>query len=108
MRYYMHRFIAAALLLLMSGCATFGATQVAEFRHPVTGEIKLCIHGDKVENVITAVLISPGLAGSTAATYAACKSQLEKEGYVRVPVDPQVQAEIDRYDAARADSIRKH
>ena len=96
--------VVALALMLAAGCATFGATQVAEFRHPVTDEIKVC-YDNPTNRAVAGVFLSAGAFDP--GVYAVCKSQLERAGYVRVPVDPQVQAEVDRLDAARADSIRK-
>ncbi len=107
----MRHFITSMLLLSTAGCATggatFGATQIAEFRHPVTGEIALCRNETTNSAVIGALIGCPVCAMGGGIAYSECKSKLEQAGYVRVPVDAEIQAEIDRYDAARADSIRK-
>jgi|SRR5260370_923283 hypothetical protein len=82
------------LAALLGGCAgsleKFDATQVAKYQHP-TGKTMFCINPH----------FSDGLA------YASCKTNLESLGYQRIPLDSASQYAIDKFDAARAESIRK-
>ncbi len=99
------RMMATILLLLLAGCATqFGAVQVAQYQHPESGETKRC-YDNPTNDVISGLVINVGAFAH--GDYAWCKTWLEQAGYVRVPVDAEIQAELDRAYAARTDSIRK-
>jgi len=99
------RTLVPFLLLLLGGCATqFGAVQVAQYQHPESGEIKRC-YDNPTNDVISGLVINVGALAH--GDYAWCKTRLEEAGYVRTPVDAEIQAELDRAYAARAESIRK-
>ncbi len=103
---------AALLPLLLAGCVSGGhPTPDAIYRHPVTGEIGWCQKGEAV-----GMVLGGAIAGaSQGADYATCKTAWESKGYTRLdasaklsPEDQQrYEAELERMNQARADSIRK-
>jgi hypothetical protein len=97
---------------LLAGCATGGhPTPDAVFRHPGTGDVQWCNKGSAVAAAVGGVLV----AAAQGADYASCKTTLEGKGYVRLDstakLSPDEQrryeAELERMNQARADSIRK-
>jgi len=102
-----------ALAAVLVGCATGGhPTPDAVFRHPVTGDVQWCDKGPVAAAVVGGAL----MAAAQGADYADCKSALEGKGYVRLDrttklaTDDQqrYEAELERMNKARADSIRKN
>lgn len=102
-----------ALVVLLAGCATGGRlTPDAVFRHPVTGDVQWCDKG----SVAATALVGPLMGAAQGADYAGCKTSWEIKGYIRLdslaklsPADQQrYEAELERMNKARADSIRKN
>ncbi|HEY7651338.1 MAG TPA: hypothetical protein VIG07_00845 [Methylomirabilota bacterium] len=88
-------------LTLLTGCAT----KVAEFRHPTTGQIGRCMPPDPAAFIVGASAIS-----SEGDRYAACKTDFERQGYVRTPAGQEAEETkkmIRDIDEARANSIRR-
>jgi hypothetical protein len=89
-----------AALTLLTGCAT----KIAEFRHPTTGQIGHCQPNREA--------FMAGAAGMMAEgdRYAACKTDFERQGYVRTPAGQETEETkkmIRDIDEARANSIRR-
>jgi len=104
--------LMVALVAGLAGCATGGhPTPDAIFRHPVTGDVQWCDKGSAVGAAVGGLLV----AGVQGAAYSDCKTALEGKGYVRLnrttklsPEDQQrYEADLERMNQARADSIRK-
>ena len=106
--------IAGAVLfpLVLAGCASSGhPTPDAIYRHPVTGDVRWCDKPDAVGMALGGAIVG----ASQGADYATCKTTWETKGYTRldaaVKLSPEDQrryeAEVERMNQARADSIRK-
>jgi hypothetical protein len=109
----MRTLLTAVLLLFtaaLTGCATggrpFGASHATEFRHPDAGEMKLCLQADTGALVLGAALAGVNGLLTSGMPHYVCVETLIRAGYLRVPIDAEGQAALDRYDAARADSLR--
>jgi hypothetical protein len=105
--------LALLTIASLAGCATsgapFGDARIAEFRHPVTGQIERCrLDPHETEAAALGVMFGGlGGVGMGGNHFFQCKQRLEQAGYIRIPISAESQAELDRYDAARAASIKK-
>ena len=92
--------------LFVLGVATLAGctTKIAEFRQPQTGAIGRCMPNQEAMMGGALGMMSEG------DRYAACKTEFERQGYVRTPSGQETEETkqmIRDIEAARAASIRK-